>query len=99
MKGRAFIDRLRKEWASGDSISREARILLADAVEIADEACRELIRSEFMQAAGYYVCNIAYEYPEGNDDELRHALAYLGRRGLIVRKEGEPHMVRFVEEQ
>lgn len=31
------------------------------------------------------------------DAQICRAISYLDRRGLIERKEGEPHMVRFVE--
>lgn len=37
--------------------------------------------------------------PEHNfNHTINRALSYLDRRGLLIRKEGEPHMVRFVED-
>lgn len=96
MKGRAFIDRLRKEWPSSDILSREARALLADAVEIADEAARELIESESIDCGDWW--DTHSEGFSEDDGAAQRAISYLDRRGLIERKEGEPHLVRFREE-
>lgn len=85
MKGRALIDMLR-EARGPVSLLREEFALLADAVAIADEAATELIKEFSMDDYGWW-----------DASQCRTEAAYLERRGLIERAEGEPHMVRFIE--
>ena len=91
MKGRAFVEGLR---AGRPAILRTQDVgeLLADAVEIADEACWELIVSECLRVDPWWNTQFSAS------TEIDYALSYLDRRGLIERKAGEAHMVRFVEE-
>lgn len=95
MKGQAFIERLR---ARGEQLipTRDEQRLLADAVDLADEASREVILLEpfnrWENGAMWY--DTARVMPTAKGHVAR-ALSYLDRRGLIERKEGEPHMVRF----
>ena len=79
---------------------REEMRLLADAVEIADEACRETVERRSWRVDGVFPCWWDTGDPRSKKtrDELDRALSYLSRRGLIERKPGEPHLVRFVEE-
>jgi len=97
MRGRAFIDRLRRmaETArlSGEVAISEEYALEADAVEEADGSFRSLIESECILDGGWWETRT-------DDDEptIARALSYLDRRGLIERKPGEPHLIRFVEE-
>ena len=76
MKGRALIEELR---APGTRfVPREGeRDLLADAVEIADEACWELIVSECLRVDPWWNTQISAS------NEIDYALSYLDRRGLI----------------
>ena len=119
MKGRAFIDLLRREADAQQTVERfdeAAKFdLLADAVEEADGSFRDLIESEcpFVEAEGAVVEGDGWwdtrqiidgvggsfmPDPAGKCGfSIGVALSYLDRRGLIERKEGEPHMVRFVE--
>lgn len=97
MKGRAFIEWLRI-FAGDCSRSGAPRMagehtLLADAVEIADEAALHEIAFHTEEVGDWrrlFVSEV--------DPIMRRAMHYAIRRGLIERKEGEPHLVRFVKE-
>lgn len=107
MKGRAFIDLLRASVTNA-IVDRDEANLLADAVEIADEECRNLIDCECLPVtkglSELWMDTSSAINGFGGDsttylrDEIARALSYLDRRGLIERKEGELHLVRFVEE-
>ena len=111
MKGRAFIDSLRGHIL-GWPLSREQQDLLADAVEEADGGFRDLIESEcvfvesegaVVEGDGWWDTGRILDGTGGSFEVDVHgctigkALSYLERRGLIERKEGEAHLVRFVE--
>lgn len=69
------------------------RDLVADAVEIADEAALHEIAFHTEEVGDWrrlFVSEV--------DPIMRRAMHYAIRRGLIERKEGEPHLVRFVKE-
>lgn len=95
MKGRAFIERLR---ARGEQLvaTRAEQALLADAVEEADESTRTTIESYCPSSEGWWDTSAAE--PSEVGEIVDWSLSYLDRRGLIERKEGEPHLVRFVKE-
>lgn len=40
---------------------------------------------------------LGWRCDEQEEATILRALSYLDRRGLLIRKEGEPHMVRFVD--
>ena len=95
MKGRALIDTLR-ETRGPVSLLREEFALLADAVEEADDSTRTTVESCCPRADDWWDTSAAY--PGDTQQIVEWSLSYLDRRGLIERKEGEPHLVRFVEE-
>lgn len=108
MKGRALIDYLRNPLCE-TAANCGYLILLADAVEIADDACRTTIETECSRwPDGIYFAGQpthlhtwwfdTAEVEPYVKPHIARALSYLGRRDLIERKEGEPHLVRFVEE-
>ena len=107
MKGRAYIAWLRSFSPEmlfyQRLLCRHEALLLADAAEIADEAAADLIERESLRAGDWwdtrYAINGLGDYNEVDEcDPINKALSYLDRRGLIERKEGEPHLVRFVKE-
>lgn len=92
MKGRAFIDSLRDPLGlKSDFGCPETCDLLADAVEIADANSRLILQRECKTRDGWMVVPPMIGW-------LGDAAHYLDRRGLIERKSGEPHLIRFVEE-
>lgn len=100
MKGQAFIDFLREPFdPDSRHPSDEEGILLADAVELADESCKSDIECGCawlgQDADRWYDTRQALAEDQ---DHIGRAIHYLDRRGLIERKAGEPHLVRFVEE-
>lgn len=102
MKGRALIDTLR-ETRGPVSLLREEFSLLADAVEIADEAEMSLIECGCQQVEvdgrTWYDTRYYADAMLAEDQEfVARALSYLDRRGLIERKEGEAHLVKFMED-
>jgi len=92
---------------------RDEMTLLADAVEEADGSFRDLIESECVLVQEGDGDNVEQEWwdttlmesgignhiemPPAYSPSVQRALSYLDRRGLLIRKEGEPHMVRFVD--
>lgn len=108
MKGRAFVARLRSTAYFNPELDEQR--LLADAVEEADESFRALIESECLTVTPpgetwwdtlNILDGVGGSFPvhplSGERYSINKALSYLDRRGLIVRKEGEPHLVRFTE--
>jgi hypothetical protein len=67
--------------------------MLADALDEADDSFRSQIELECREIHGWYNINTA----EIGVVNISKALAYLEKRGLIERKAGEPHLVRFVD--
>lgn len=96
MKGRALIKALR--GALHRPLTIADRELLADAVEEADASYRAFIESECRAVGDYYDARETAEFADLTGGTLDRAISYLDRRGLIERKAGEPHLVRFVEE-
>lgn len=87
--------------------------LLADAVEEADASFRTTIESEcsailvptdspgIVDVWWETRCKDLFEpdrYHSGPTIDVMKALSYLDRRGLIERKSGGAHLIRFVEE-
>lgn len=100
MIGRDFIDSLRGH-VLGWPLSREQQDLLADAVEEADRSYRELIKFEsWPMYDGWLDVRIVGTASDlgARIQAMNGALSYLERRGLIERKDGEPHLVRFTGE-
>lgn len=111
MKGQAFIDRLRGSAYVNPELNEQR--LLADAVEEADGSFRDIIESECVCIQEGDGANVEEEWwntslmesglgnviemPPAYAPTVRKALDYLDRRGLIERKEGAPHLVRFVD--
>ena len=110
MKGRALVDSLRNpQGLKSDFGCPELCDLLADAVEETDVTSRSLIESEChrfpegVYFAGQPTSGRAWWFDTDDVEpyakpHINRALSYLDRRGLIERKAGEPHLVRFVEE-
>lgn len=98
MRGSAFIEGIRsfRLFAANESEAMQIAHLLADAVEEADEASRALVESEaWMLVDDWWDTSGADAHVR---EHLERAIFYLDRRGLIVRKEGAPHMIMFVED-
>lgn len=99
MNGRALIDWLRDHrYETGDAPAGALRDLLADAVELADTSCK----SDIETGCVWLGQDVGRWYDTRQDlaedqEYIDRAIYYLDRRGLIERKEGEPHLVRFVE--
>lgn len=111
MRGKDFIDRLRGSAYVNCELHEQR--LLADAVEEADGSFREIIESECVCVPDGDGVNVEEEWwdtslmesgignviemPPAYAPTVRKALDYLDRRGLIRRKDGAPHLVRFVD--
>lgn len=98
MKGPAFIEGIRsfRLFASDESEAMQIAHLLADAVEEADGAFRDLVESEaWMPVDDWWDTSVADDHVR---QHLERAISYLERRGLLERKAGEPHMIMFVED-
>ena len=107
--GQLLIDALR--GPAYINPERDEMTLLADAVEEADGSFRDLIESECLwcenegatvEGDGWWDTHVSHDGAGGEVQMkptglLAQALSYLDRRGLLIRKEGEPHMVRFVD--
>ena len=95
MKGPAFIEWLRRPW--GVIVYPPIGDFLADAVEIADDAALATVECYSFHDGRSGLWDTGTARSTLTRQRLDRAISYLDRRGLIERKEGEPHMVRFVE--
>lgn len=72
--------------------------MLADAMEIADESARSHIECSCMHAGGTPTDGLFWDTAQVAEEDkawIEQELRYLDSRGLLIRKEGEPHVVSF----
>ncbi|MBL0142616.1 MAG: hypothetical protein IPP91_11085 [Betaproteobacteria bacterium] len=85
----------------GVTLSPSSCALLADLAEEGLGSLRALVDSECLwEGDGWWDTSETIDGTGGtvpNDDYFTGCIALLDRAGEIERKEGEPHMIRFVE--
>lgn len=85
------------EHAPFAPISAKECEMLADAMEIADSCARADIETECRHAgesdAGQWWDTSSIQM--GGKRMVKQAIRYLESRGLLIRKDGEPHVVSF----
>lgn len=84
------------------SLCKKHNQMLADAINVADSACRADIECECRHVgshdAGHWYDTTQYDPTKYNPeigDVIAIAVRYLEARGILIRKEGEPHVVTF----
>lgn len=84
------------------SLCKKHNQMLADAINVADSACRADIECECRHVgshdAGHWYDTTQYDPTKYNPEigaVIAIAVRYLEARGILIRKEGEPHVVTF----
>lgn len=76
--------------------------MLADAMDIADSCARSHIECTCMHAGGTPTTGLFWDTAQVPPEDvplIEQELRYLDSRGLLIRKEGAPHIVSFKEPQ